>query len=388
MRTVTYLNSLALAGASLLLLTGCDTKVASRQQTQYTSAEVVRQDLTGYLYLDGSVYVPPGAQADAYSPYDLPIKEVTTAVGKRVNRGQVIARLTIPGHETTVAQAEANAAAARAAYAAAREPYKAPVDEAERALSEARAAERQARADAQAGLPADVVGAQLAREAAEDAVREANAELNASLLSERQSLAIANEYLAEVRSGSGLISIRAPISGTVVSLEAKPGLMAKSRQSLATIVDHNKVRIQGVLPPEHKDEVKVGSILQVSLESADAEALEARVIDINVLPPKQGQQSTGYLVLARLLQRDESIRKGTVVKRLALRTDKVEDALVVPVGAVSRNDAGQPVVHVNKGQQWTQTAVTLGPSDGALVVVKSGVSEGQVVRVETKVASR
>ena len=379
------LGFIALAG--LIILTGCDTAPTGSRTvtTEPTTTEVVRKDLVGYVFFDGKVVAPIGVSSTVTSPYDIAVSEVLTSVGKRVNRGETIIRLSVPDLTAAVSQAEASLKAAESAYAAAKSANDSGVREAQSRLAQAQADEKAARIDVQNGGSANLQGAMEMRIAAERDLRDAQGAFNLAVLAEKQSLDMAAEYLKDARTGAKVAAVRAPINGTVITLEAKPGLLAKSGEQLATITDLRALRIQGVVPPQHADLVKTGVKLIIALEGPNEEPLEGEVTDVKVMPPSEGQTSEGYLASVRFDNSKGLVKPGTIVKRLGVRTGKVEKALVVPIGAIEQDKDGKSVVHVQRGTDWVSTKVELGLSDGALTEVKSGLAEGDVVRVNAVV---
>lgn len=381
------LSYVALAG--LLLLVGCDAKTTNSTgttvTTEPTTTEVVRKDLVGYVFFDGKVIAPSGVSATVNSPYDIAVGEVLTTVGKQVNKGETIIRLSVPDLTAAVSQAEASVKAAESAYAAAKSANDTNVQEAKQRLAQAQADERAARLDIQNGGSADLQAATEARVAAELDLRQAQGDLNVAVLAEKQALDMAIEYRKDARAGVNVAAVRAPIKGTVITLEAKPGLRATSGQQLATITDLQALRIQGVVPPEHADLVKAGVKLIIALEGTNDEPLEGEVISVKVMPPSEGQTSEGYLASVRFDNRKGLVMPTTIIKRLGVRTGKVDQALVVPIGAISQDSDGKNIVHVQRGSEWVATPVEVGLSDGALNEIKEGLAEGDVVRVNAVV---
>lgn len=367
----------------LLALVGCDkpgVTVAGTNSTEPTTAKVVRQDLVGYAFFEGKVVTPPGAQATVVSPYDVALGEVLVSQGKRIGRGTTIATMQFPDLKASVDQAEMNLKSAQSSYAAAKAQYEAPVREAERTLSEARLAERQARQDVQAGGSSDLVAATESRKMAEAAVQSAKAAMNSQVLPEKQAVDIAAEYLKDARAGARVANIKAPISGTVVTLDAKPGLVVKSKQTLATIVDLGAIRIQGIASPEQKDWVKPGVEVLIALEGANSDPFNGVVKEVSILPPAEGQASQGYLAVIDFNNEKGWVLPSTTLKRLGVRTGSAKEVLVVPAGAVETKD-GKSTVMVQKGSEWVSTTVTIGLTDGAVVEIKSGLNERDVVKV-------
>lgn len=192
--------------AFVVALAGCSPTKTEVASTRATTAEVVRQDLTGYTFYDAEVVLPPDAKAVVYAPFKLPVSELLVTVGKKVSRGQVMMRLAVADARTTVAQAKANLAAAQTAYATARSQNDAPVNDAARALADARAQEKAARNDPSA----DLAALTQARQDAEETHRQAVTELNSMLSAELQAVTAAQQYLAEAQKGARMSEIRAP----------------------------------------------------------------------------------------------------------------------------------------------------------------------------------
>lgn len=377
----------ALAG--LLMLVGCDAKTTNSTgptvTTEPTTTEVVRKDLVGYVFFDGKVVAPSGVSATVNSPYDIAVGEVLTTVGKQVNKGETIIKLSVPDLTAAVRQSEASVKAAESAYAAARSAHNTNVRDAQQRLAQAQADERAARLDIQNGGSADLQAATDARVFAERDLSQAQAELNVAVLGEKQALDMAIEYRKDARAGVNVAAVRAPIKGTVISLDAKPGLRATSGQQLAMITDLQALRIQGVVPPQHADLVKVGVKLIIGLEGTNEEPLEGEVTDVKVMPPSEGQTSEGYLASIRFDNSKGLVMPNSVIKRLGVRTGKVDQALVVPIGAISQDADGRNIIHVRRGNEWVTTLVEVGLSDGALTEIKEGLSEGDIVRVNAVV---
>ncbi len=369
--------------AAMFAISGC-TKDASSKDAVALSKPITdiakKQDLVGYAFFDGKIVIPDSARGMAYSPYDGSVTSVSTALGKHVGRGETIVRLAIPGAEEAAAMAKANASAAKESYSSEKATVSGPVEDAKRVLAEAREAERLAKETQDAGGAADVASATQARIEAESALRQAQLQVNEAM---RPSTMVLNQSVAELRAAQADAAkgiVRAPLTGTVVALEAKPGLAAIQKQLLATIINYDAVRVQGIVPPELKDLVVKGSRVIVSLEGPNSDPFDGRVLDVTVIPPTNGQKSAGYLANIAFSNPRNITFPDPVVKRVGVKTGEVKDALVVPIGAVVTKN-GRSTVFVQAGDNWTETDVQTGISDGALVEIKSGLTEGAVVRV-------
>jgi len=356
-------------------------RVSRKETLPASTAEVTRTDLVGFTFFDGKVVAPPGIHADVLAPYDLPVEKVYVSVGDRVGKGAPLVKLTMPGAAQSLQMAESNERSARSAYNTALSSQSERVRAAESALRDAQAAEKAARQDVLNGGTSDIEAATQARVAAEEELKAARAERDSNVMAEKQALALANEHLAEVKAGTSEGILRSPISGVITKLDAKVGMSAQSRQLLATVVEVDKIEVQGTVPPDRAGEVEKGSKILIAMEGVDSDPFEGTVSDLSVLPPSEGQASPGYLAVIAFDNRKGQILPGMKIKRLGLRTGKVEDALAIPLGAITRKDSGDLVAYVRNGEEWVEKKIETGLSDGAMVQIKSGLNEGETVRV-------
>jgi len=371
--------------AVVLILSGCNSPLVAPesgvQPTGFTTDVVKRQDLTGYSFFDGKLVVPESAQATAYSPYDTPVLAVMTGAGKYVERGDPIVKLTIPGADAAAAAAKTKVNSAQADYSDQKSDRSATVRNAKQALSDAQAAEKVARDTVASGGQADVDAATQTRVDAEAALQSAQQDLRQSLQPTRDAVSNAAAALSAAQADAAQGIVRAPITGTIVSFDAQPGMMAKSKQPLATIINFEKARVQGLVPAELKDLVVKDSRLIIAMEGASSDPMEGSVVDITVVPPSEGQEGPGYLAVIQLLKPRSMVQPSTSVKRIGVKTGSAKGVLVVPTGAIFVKD-GKKTVDVQSGGNWIETSIEAGISDGALTEIKSGLTEGATVRVQ------
>lgn len=371
--------------ALVLVLSGCqpapiDAESGAKTTQEFTTDVVKRQDLTGYSFFDGKMVIPASAQATAFSPYDTPVLSVSTSVGKHVDRGEAIVKLTIPGADAATSAAKANVNSAKENYSNQKGDNSAPVREAERILSDARATEKAARDTIANGGDADLESATQARVAAEAGLTQAQRDLRRTLESDKMAVDQASTSLQDAKADAAKGIVRAPISGTIVTLDAKPGLDATAQQPLATIVNFEAVRVQGLVPAELKDFVTKNARVIIAMTGASSDPLDGIVLDVNVAPPSEGQEGAGYLALIQFLNPRSIAQPSIAVKRIGVKTGTVENVLVVPANAIFMKD-GKSFVNVKSGSGWVETNVEVGVTDGALVEIKSGLSEGATIRV-------
>ncbi len=368
---------LALGGCAVPVGTGSGHEA---KPAQFTTDVVKRQNLIGYSFFDGKMVIPATAIATAYSPYDAPVAEVLTQLGKRVQRGAPIVKLTIQGADEAAKAAKADLSASRTSYIAQKGDTAQPVQDAQNALKAARANELETRNAIASGGEGDMAYATSMRVDAETALAAAKQIQRQALAPTKNAMDSASSLLADAHQDAKKGIVRAPISGTVTSLDAKPGLAATAKQSLAVIVNFSQVNIQGLVPAELKDLVKKHSPVIIAMTGKSSDPIDGTVTDIDVVPPSAGQTGNGYMALIMMKNPGALIQPNNLVRRIGVRSGSANGVLTVPQLAIHQTN-GKATVTLKSGDAWIETPITTGISDGALTEVKSGLKEGSEVRI-------
>jgi multidrug efflux system membrane fusion protein len=175
--------------------------------------------------------------------------------------------------------------------------------------------------------------------------------------------------------------IRAPFAGRLGRNQAPVGaLISVAGAALNTLVQLDPIYV--TFNPSETDLVEIqkaraaGKIAADILLPGETQAHhrgELTFLDNTV------DRSTGTIVArATLGNADLSLLPGQYVRiRLAIGTEP--DALMVPQTALGSSQLGKYVYVVGEGNKVDQRLVSLGPTDGALVAVMKGVSEGEHV---------
>jgi len=367
------------------LLAGCKptasvSTAADASPAPTTTAVAKRQNLTGYRFFAGTLVIPSAAQAIAYSPYDTPIVSVLATNGKYVERGEPIVMLTIPGADQATSQAKMNSTVANAALSDQKNLASAPVKAAQQALKDAQDAEKAAQDTVASGGTADVAAATQTRIDAQTALAQAQQQMQQTLEPAKQVATASAAQLEAAKADAAQGIVRAPISGTIVALNAKPGMEATSKQEMAMVIDFSAARVQAMLPPDLRGVITKGSKVIVAMEGPSLEPVDGRVLSVKVTPPATGDQGQGYLADIRLTNPRSMAQPSRTVRRVGIKIGEVKNVVVVPVGAVV-SQGSSSTARVQKGSDWVSTPVVTGLSDGTLIEIKSGLSEGDVVQV-------
>jgi membrane fusion protein, heavy metal efflux system len=305
-------------------------------------APVTKEVLAEALTLPGEIAADPDRLARISSPAAGRIESVSFREGAAVKKGEVLAVVRVP--EIASIRASQRAAQARA---------KAARSNAERLRS----------------LLAE-------RLASEQAVLDAETEAE-SLEVEAKSLA---EQLGALGAGAGAssISVRTPISGTVVNREAVVGQPATADQVLGTVADLDEVWFLARVFEKDLGKLRVGAAAEVHLNAYPAEHFAGSVEYV-------GQQidSVARTVTARvrLKNRDGLLRLGLFGNcQIASGTPKKADPQLVVARSAVTDVAGKSVVFVQRGEsEFELHEVTLGEEALGRVGVLAGLREGEQV---------
>jgi HlyD family secretion protein len=396
MKTPTRTTLLAVAAASLAFgLIGCGPSGSAgaggergaAQTLEPTSAKVVRRDIVGYELLVGNLYVPPESQAHAYAPYRAPVERVNATVGARVRKGEVIVELAAPEVQSNYEQHRIAVKEAETAYANAKVQYQAPVRQAEQALAQARSTERTIRKATVPGGDATALEQAVAnRQAAEEALLAAKTQVNTDVLPYKQQLDAARSAFEQAQAGVKQTSVRAPLSGHVLEMRAKPGdeVGAQRNEVLATIVDLADIKVKAEVTDAQAGIVKDRTPVVITFTDLPQRPFDGRVTRVRTVPEDEVAsvgKNARYLATIDFKNDEGLVKPGMEVKTVGVKTGSVQNVIAVPYDAVDQDETGKPVVKVLVNGEWQVRVVETGLSDGSYTQIKSGLKEGETVQV-------
>jgi multidrug efflux pump subunit AcrA (membrane-fusion protein) len=374
-----------------------------------SSATVVRRDIVAYLPLHSELVVPPQYRADVMPPYRARVASVYVGVGDTVHAGDPIVELALPSAQLAFSNAQKALQAAQTAYAEARREHLPALEAARQKVRQARAAMKAAggtaaptsnapstpsssggaavqettpsQGSASSPTPAAPAGAKDALKQAMQELAQAQAEFDAAMTPYRQQLEAAQVAFKEAQAGRNAAIVRAPISGQVLALNAQPGgeIGAKANSPVATIVDLSELQVQAELAPDQVALVKDGATAAITFDELSGQRFTGSVLHITTLPPTR-TRGERYLAIIRF-ENPNGVVKPNMRPHAAIEIGEARNALAVPNGALEKNSEGVTVVQVLRNGQWRQAVVETGITDGQYTEVRSGVRDGEVVRV-------
>jgi HlyD family secretion protein len=106
-------------------------------------------------------------------------------------------------------------------------------------------------------------------------------ELKEQIASAKADVEAEKAALRKIEADIADLTIRAPISGTILTRSAEPGRVIQPGQTILTMVDLKKLYLRGFVPEGAVGKVKVGQRAQVFLDSNPKQAIPAAVIRID-----------------------------------------------------------------------------------------------------------
>jgi multidrug efflux pump subunit AcrA (membrane-fusion protein) len=199
--------------------------------------------------------------------------------------------------------------------------------------------------------------------------------MRANMISAQASLADAEEKLANS-------VITAPWDGVITFINAETGQTINPNTPIVEIVDTSVVEIDGVVDEIDVLFVQVGSSAAVTMDALPGQLLAGEVSFIATEPEtQQGVVSFPIRILISLPPGLEVPAGLSAVANVVIREDT--GVLMVPINSLY-GSFDQPTLKVMNGGQLIDRPVTLGNSDDFWIIVSDGISEGDMVVMESE----
>ncbi len=306
----------------------------------------VREQLSESLTLPGELAADPDKLARISSPASGRVEQVRFKEGANVKKGDVLVVVRVPEVgkvRSALVSTQARAAAARA--------------NAQR-LTELRSKQLAAEQEA--------LNANTEAEALEEEARSLQEQLGA---------------LGAGGPGTFAISLRAPISGTVIARDSVVGQPVSPEQTLGSIAALDEVWFLGRVFEKDLGRIRLGATTEVRLNAYPDERF---VGVVEYLGQQVDPNARAVTARVRLKNRGGLLRIGLFGSaNVALEAQHDAGArLVVPRSAVT-DIAGKPVVFVREADgQFERHEVTLGRTAPGKVEILAGLKEGEQVVYE------
>jgi len=338
-------------------------------------AIVVAAGGAGASVLDATGYVTARRQATVSAKVTGKVREVRIEEGQAVRAGEILATLDDSEARAEVALRRAQVEAARAGVA-----------EVEASL---------AHAEREYARHQELAVRRLTSVSALDAARTQAEALAARLVSQKESVRVAQEALQAAQVQLDNTVVRAPFAGVVTVKAAQPGEMISPisagggsiRTGIGTIVDMESLEIQVDVSEAYINRVQPEQPVEAVLNAYPDWRIPAAVIAI--VPTADRAKATVKVRIALGLK-DSRIVPEMGVRVSFLDTSasaapqagpRVARGALVPVAAL-RQEQGRDVVYVLRAGRAERREVTLGGTQGDARQVTAGVAAGEDVIVE------
>lgn len=373
---------------------------------------VQRQRLAVSIKTTGQIETLPSQQAEVTTPIaGAKVVELLVEPGARVERGQPVAVVSSPElvslrveSEEKLAQGRAELQQAEADLKLAQQNYQrwqeiaaAEIAQAQtqvafaqekyqkdQELADAGALPRRnvlesqtqlAQAHAQlttANSKRDVIAAQNQVQRAQAAVAAAKSRVNLSNTTYQTRL----QQLGIRSNPQGLVTITAPISGTVAGREVTLGQsFSDAGERLMTIVNDSRVFATANIYEKDLERVRIGQQIRVKIPSLPERIFTGRITVIDSVVA----DATRVIPVKAEISNPGGILKPGMFAQLEVVTDETSPpVLAIPSSAViEANNITQ--VYIQNGNTYQPVEVTLGETSGDMVEVKTGLFEGDLI---------
>ncbi len=197
------------------------------------------------------------------------------------------------------------------------------------------------------------------------------------LLSDREEITDDLTTLRELKQDPALT---APSSGIISSLMLVDGEYMMEDTTIYSLISTDSFCLKAEIDELDIDKINVGQTATVVFDAFEDEEYEGTIEKISGLGTNSGGV-TNYTVTIDIPGADKL--KTAMSATATIVTDEKDNVLLIPVDAV-HSDNGKRYVTVRKGDEDTETEVTLGLVNNTVAEVTDGLSEGDIVVITTE----
>jgi RND family efflux transporter MFP subunit len=192
----------------------------------------------------------------------------------------------------------------------------------------------------------------------------------------RLKIAAAKLRINAARHSIGMLTVRAPYSGTVTSVLTRVGAPVDGTTPVATVADLTHLGVEVGLSEFDVAAVKVGQPALISVDALGGRKFGGRVVSVALTGTDTGGGVIAYPVRISM-RKVPNVQPGMNVSvRIVVAARR--NVLQVPLEAVSRNDEDRPVVTLVNGAGITKLRrVQLGLANNKNVQIVTGLRQGQ-----------
>jgi multidrug efflux pump subunit AcrA (membrane-fusion protein) len=168
--------------------------------------------------------------------------------------------------------------------------------------------------------------------------------------------------LQEAEAQLALLRVTAPLAGTVVRLNVKPGQAVDLTTIVAEVMDLNRLAVSAEIPAAEAGDLKTGNPVEILTK-------RPVMTELLFVSPNVNQNNDTVLIRA-LLPKETGLRPGQFVS-LRIVTAVHTNCLAVPAESVVTDESGKSVIALVKNGEAMQTPVQTGLHENDLVEVSA-----------------
>lgn len=214
---------------------------------------------------------------------------------------------------------------------------------------------------------------------AKAAVEEARIDYN-RYLDQTDEIAAAEANVQALENSINQSNIVAPFDGTITEISAISGQKVSSGDVAVRIDNLNNLVVEVAVSEVDINKINGGQKAVVTFDAIPENEYEGEVASIS----SAGTDESGVVefnVTVKVLNADESVKPGFTAV-VSIITSEVQNALLVPNGAVVSRDGSAAIIKVDSAGSTTMVPVETGASSDTFTEIKSGeVAEGDTLAV-------
>jgi len=191
-----------------------------------------------------------------------------------------------------------------------------------------------------------------------------------------------NQTTRSTDDGLPALSLKAPIRGRIVSVDATEGEFVRPENPLFTILDTESVLIEARVPESAVSQIRPDLGASYALPDTSGQTYAIADSGRFVMLGSEVESATRTVPLFYEVKNPNELLKVGMALTVHVETGRSEDAIVVPVSALVEED-GNAIAFVQvSGETFERRDLTLGLRTAEFVQVLAGLSSGE--RVVTK----
>lgn len=183
--------------------------------------------------------------------------------------------------------------------------------------------------------------------------------------------ATAQTQIDSIRNQISNATLTSPVDGEVATRSIDPGEMASPTQAVMSVVNIDKVYVEGTVAESDIALVKEGQKVSVNVDAAGGKFDGV----VTTLSPVADPQTKGYPVKVEIANPGHKLKPGMFAE-IQLVTKEKKDAVVVPKDALVNRDTDK-ILYVVKDGTVEERKVTTGIESDDNVEITSGLAVGE-----------